>query len=111
MPANFSDYIIEGKYKYGIERSINYYFVDDDTRCFVCNLDKTVEPKKFEEASSDPDWVRDMNEEMEALYTWDMTSLPKNRKPTGCKWVYRIKYKPNEELERYKARLIAKGFN
>ncbi|GKC64293.1 ribonuclease H-like domain-containing protein [Tanacetum coccineum] len=43
-----------------------------------------------------------MNEEMYALYenkTWSMTDLPIDRKPIGCKRVFKIKYKSNGEIE------------
>lgn len=66
------------------------------------------------EALTDPNWVKAMNEEMKALHqnnTWEITNLPKNRKPIGCKWVFKIKYKSSGEVERYKARLVAKGYN
>ncbi|XP_023771360.1 uncharacterized protein LOC111920014 [Lactuca sativa] len=66
------------------------------------------------EAFFDPNWIKAMNDEMEALHwnnTWEITDLRKNRKPIGCKWVYKIKYKSNGEIERYKARLVAKGYN
>ncbi|GJR60336.1 ribonuclease H-like domain-containing protein [Tanacetum coccineum] len=38
------------------------------------------------------------------------TIVPR-RKPIGCKWVYKIKYKSNGETERYKARLVAKWYS
>ncbi|GJX19470.1 ribonuclease H-like domain-containing protein [Tanacetum coccineum] len=47
------------------------------------------------------------SQEMDALYrnnTWKLADLPKGRKAIGSKWVFKIKYKPDGEIERYKAR-------
>ena len=47
---------------------------------------------------------------LEANNTWTFTSLPPGKKPIGCKWVYWVKYKLDGSVERYKTRLVAKGF-
>ena len=47
---------------------------------------------------------------LEANNIWTLTPLPAAKKPTGCKWVYKIKYKANGSIEQYKAKLVAKGF-
>ena len=114
IPLKFNDYIIEGKYKYGIEKTVNYSNLNNATKCFISNLNKTIEPQSYSEAANDPNWIKAMNEEMEALYrnnTWEITTLPPNRKPIGCRWIYKIKYKSDGQVERYKARLVAKGYN
>ena len=36
--------------------------------------------------------------------------LPLGKKPVGCKYVFKTKYKPNGEIEKYKVRLVAQGF-
>ena len=55
-----------------------------------------------------------MNEEYRSLMendTWDLVPLPKGRKLIICKWIYRNKYASDGSVERYKARLFAKGFS
>ena len=37
-------------------------------------------------------------------------TLPSGKSVVGCKWIYKIKTRSDESIERYKARLIAKGF-
>ncbi|CAH9132305.1 unnamed protein product, partial [Cuscuta epithymum] len=54
-----------------------------------------------------------MQKEIHALEengTWTLIHLPPGKKVVDSKWVYKIKYKPNGDIERYKARLVAKGF-
>ncbi|GKB23181.1 putative RNA-directed DNA polymerase, partial [Tanacetum coccineum] len=73
-----------------------------------------VEPKTYLEASQHKHWVDAMNAKMDDLYrnnTWDIVDLPVGRKAIGSKWVWKIKYKSDGEIERYKARLVASGFN
>ncbi|KAH9782975.1 hypothetical protein KPL71_009140 [Citrus sinensis] len=52
-------------------------------------------------------------EEIEALHknkTWELVSLPRGRKAIGNKWVYKIKRDSNDQVERYRARLVVKGY-
>jgi hypothetical protein len=45
--------------------------------------------------------------------TWILvpkTSMPQLKKPVKCKWVYKLKLLPNGGIERFKARLCAKGY-
>ena len=47
---------------------------------------------------------------LKANNTWTLTPLLPDKKSIGYKWVYKIKYKANGSIERYKARLVAKCF-
>lgn len=54
-----------------------------------------------------------MQAELDALMhndTWTLVPLPTGHKPIGCKWVYKIKYHSDGSVERYKVRLVAKGY-
>jgi hypothetical protein len=41
---------------------------------------------------------------------WELTDLPSQRKVIGCKWVLRKKFKTDGNFDKYKAKLMAKGF-
>lgn len=76
-----------------------------------------TEPKSYQEAISGKDsirWKNAMQEEMESLLkneVWELVPLPKDRKPISCKWIYKIKMNPDQSIERFKARLVVRGFS
>ena len=41
---------------------------------------------------------------------WDLEEIPNGAKTVVCKWVYKIECYSKENVERYKAWLVAKGF-
>ncbi|KAJ0490671.1 putative RNA-directed DNA polymerase [Helianthus annuus] len=70
-------------------------------------------PKSIKTASKDSHWVTAMHDELTALRnndTWDLVQRPAHLNVVGSKWIYRIKYKADGSVDRYKARLVAQGF-
>ncbi len=43
--------------------------------------------------------------------TWDLTKLLKGRKIIRNKWIFHIKRRANGDIDKYQARLVAKGFS
>jgi transposase InsO family protein len=76
----------------------------------------TGEPATPEEALSgkeSTEWKKAMDEEMKSLHennTWTLVPKPTDRKLVDCRWIYKRKEKSDGTLDRYKARLVARGF-
>ena len=73
------------------------------------------DPTSFEEAmrsAHSSKWLEAMQDEMRSMSNNDVWGLknPKGAKTVGCKWVYKTKYDSKGNVERFKARLMAKGF-
>ncbi|KAE8667244.1 hypothetical protein F3Y22_tig00112428pilonHSYRG00010 [Hibiscus syriacus] len=77
---------------------------------------KDGEPSTYQEAINSSDaslWMMAMQEEIEALHknnTWGLVPLPQGKKPIGNKWVFKIKRNGDDQVERYRARLMVKGY-
>lgn len=75
------------------------------------------EPKSLQQALSSAhknQWLDAMQDELKSLKsnkTWEIVDLPPDRKAFGSKWVYKIKYSADGQINRYKARLVAQGFS
>jgi hypothetical protein len=68
-----------------------------------------VEPKSFEEASRDKDWVNAMNEELDQIEkneTWELVPRPKDKNVIGTKWVFRNKLNEDGQVVRNKERIV-----
>lgn len=58
-------------------------------------------------------WKNAVEDEMQSIQrnkTWCVTILPNGRQPISCKWVLQIKRDEDGNIQRYKARLVARGF-
>jgi hypothetical protein len=63
-------------------------------------------------AMSDPRWKSVMDSEYIELMkneTWQLIPRKSGANIIDCKWVYKIKEKADGSIDRYKARLAAKG--
>jgi hypothetical protein len=63
--------------------------------------------------SEEPFWREAIEVELQALTgmgTWSYAQLPPGRRALPCKWVFKRKLNADGSIERYKARLVLKGF-
>jgi hypothetical protein len=85
-------------------------------RSSACAISSHDEPRTYQEAISSPDakhWRMAMDEEFRSLQnnnTWTLWPLPADRLSISCKWIFKLKLRANGTIDRYKARLIARGF-
>jgi hypothetical protein len=59
------------------------------------------------------DWKEAVHNKMDLILsngTWELVDRPYGCKPVGCKWVFRKKIRPNGNIDKYKAMLVAKGY-
>jgi hypothetical protein len=92
---------------------VSYENLSPVFHAFTSQLSCMEIPNTVQDALKVLEWKEAVFEEMKALEkngTWELGDLPRGKKTVGCKWVFTVKYKSDGSLERYKARLIAKGF-
>ncbi|CAN1170498.1 Retrovirus-related Pol polyprotein from transposon TNT 1-94 [Linum perenne] len=99
--------------KYPIGRYVSYDNLSTPHQGFITTLDSVMVPKTIEEAMKSASWKKAVMEELHALEkneTWEVVSLPPGKNTVDCKWLFTVKYKADGKIERFKARLVARGF-
>ncbi|CAM8945952.1 unnamed protein product [Rhodiola kirilowii] len=99
--------------KYPISHFVSYSKCSPQHKLYVFQTSCLPEPSSYAQACKDPMWQAAMEKELNALEsndTWTLTSLPPGKNPVSSKWIFRIKRHSDGSVERYKARLVARGF-
>ena len=71
-------------------------------------------PSTWQQAMQHAHWREAMSSEFNSTnnnHTWDLVSYSKRMNVVGCRWVFTIKYNPDGNIAKYKARIVAKGFH
>ncbi|CAI7876561.1 unnamed protein product [Closterium sp. NIES-54] len=83
---------------------------------FFSPVEMPGEPATLKEAleSSDAEeWKKAMECDLKSIEengTWELVELPEGRKAITSKWLFKIKSDADSNIERYKSRLVAKGY-
>lgn len=87
---------------------------DYETNFHVCVLND--DPQTVQEAFDSPqnvEWKRAMQTEYDSMLknnVWELVDRPKGVNIIKCKWVFKTKTDTSGNVERFRARLVAKGF-
>lgn len=72
-----------------------------------------IEPHTTKQSLVNLEWYAAMKTKYESLLkndTCTLSTLSPYRKPIGCKWMFKFKQNSGGSVNKYKERLVAKGF-
>ena len=73
-----------------------------------------TEPYSFEEAVQQPVWVESMVKEYDSIMhnsVWDVVPRPGDKSVVTSRWLYKVKHAADGNIEKFKARFVARGFS
>ncbi|WRX22864.1 Reverse transcriptase [Theobroma cacao] len=79
----------------------------------ICHI-AIAEPQSYSEVAADEHWKQAMEAEMMMIRknnTWSLVDKPKNQKIIRVKWIFRTKLNFDCSINKFKARLVVKGFS
>ena len=98
--------------RYGYDEYADVVTVDHYAN--VCHVTEPITLKEALMTSNAKEWQEAADLEYESLLeneTWDLVDLPRDRKAIGSRWVFKVKHHSDGRVERYKCRLVAKGYS
>ena len=77
-----------------------------------CNF-AVVELENYEEAINHDVWKKAIEKEIRMIEknnTWELVDIPREREFVSLKWIYKIKLNQEGDIQKHKARFVARGF-
>jgi len=90
--------------------------VVDTIEC-IFNMSESMEPRTLTDAISHPDaalWIAAALAEIGVHLEnsmWELAQLPLGRRAIGSHWVFKVKWKPDRLIDKYKGHIITQGFS
>jgi hypothetical protein len=87
---------------------------NDDGLQNLAMFSSNNDPITYDEAAQSDVWKKSMDQEIESIEknnTWELVTLPEGARKVGVKWIYKTKLNEKGEIEKYKARLVEKGYS
>lgn len=95
-------------------RRLSYVALSENHRFAMLAVHE--EPRSYEQAIESSDhrqWELAMDDEYDSLIknqTWNLVKPPNDQKVIDNRWVFKLKQHPDGSIDRYKARLVVRGF-
>ncbi|XP_013617128.1 PREDICTED: uncharacterized protein LOC106323577 [Brassica oleracea var. oleracea] len=92
-----------------IVKPVTRYNLTASLQCDPCWI-----PSTWQQTIKHEHWRKAMSSEFNSTtenHTWDLVSVAQTMNIVGCRWVFTIKYHPDGSIDKYKARIVAKGFH
>nr|KYP53918.1 hypothetical protein KK1_000082 [Cajanus cajan] len=91
-----------------------HFSIEEASLMALMMAENGSDPHSYEEASQNMKWREAMNMEIQAIErnkTWELTDALKGVTPIGVKWVFKTKLNERGNVEKHKARLVAKRYS
>lgn len=105
--------LVQGRIRRAPSWMEDYVCAEEERNNFVLFNSVSGDPVSFEEAVKSVKWRKAMDLEIKAIEkteTSELIALPDGAKEIGVKWIFKTKLNENGEVDKYEARLVAKGY-